>query len=335
MKNLMIILVLLGLLVSCQNHETTKQSPLPVIFDTDMGNDIDDALALAMLNNYMSESKLNLLGVVSSKKNIYSVEYIDILDTWYHHPGIPIGMTTKNRGPQDPTYTKKVAEMSDGGKKIFKRTLKENTKIPDAVDLYRELLSKAKDTSVVIICVGFSTNLSGLLQSGADQFSQLDGKDLVRKKVKYLSMMACNFDGSIQYREFNVVNDCDAARDVFDNWPTQIIVSPFEVGMQVKYPASSILHDFNEVKYHPLAEAYKSYMKMPYDRPCWDPTAVLYVMEKDSNYFSMSGPGIVKIDTACASRFVPDKEGNCRYLRLDSIQAKSVVKRLVEVVTMY
>ncbi|MCD6201175.1 MAG: nucleoside hydrolase [Bacteroidales bacterium] len=335
MKNKYVILVwlLLILLPSCHTSGTKEQSAPRIIFDTDMGNDIDDALALTMLNNYMSEGKLHLMGVILSKKNPYSVEYVDILNTWYGHPGIPLGMTLKNRGPQDPTYAKAVAELKENGKKVFQGTLPGYREIPGAVSLYRKLLARSPDTSLIIICVGFSTNLSDLLNSGPDAFSSRNGTDLIRQKVKYLSMMAANFDGIIQNREFNVVNDCDAARDVFDHWPTKIIISPFEVGIQVKYPASSIEHDFGKEKHHPLAEAYKSFMKMPYDRPCWDPTSVLYVMEKDSGYFTLSDPGYVKTDTACATFFVPEKDAKCQVLKIDSIQAKKITHRLVEVVT--
>ncbi len=335
MKNKYVLPVwlLLFLLPSCHTSGPGEQYAPRIIFDTDMGNDIDDALALAMLNNYMSEGKLKLMGVILSKKNRYSAEYVDILNTWYGHPGIPLGMTRKNRGPQDPTYAKAIAELKENGEKVFQGSLTGYRNIPDGVSLYRKLLAGSPDTSLIVICVGFSTNLSGLLNSGPDEYSTQNGKDLIRKKVKYLSMMAANFDGSIQYREFNVVNDCEAAGNVFDHWPTRIIISPFEVGIQVKYPASSIEHDFGKEKHHPLADAYKSFMKMPYDRPCWDPTSVLYVMEKDSGFFSLSGPGIVRTDTVCATHFVPEKDGKCRYLKTDSIQAKRIIHRLVEVVT--
>ena len=60
MKRLLLLLVSLILALSC------RQAPVPVIFDTDMGNDIDDALALAMLYRYVDEGKIDLLGIASS-----------------------------------------------------------------------------------------------------------------------------------------------------------------------------------------------------------------------------------------------------------------------------
>ena len=53
-------------------------------------------------------------------------------------------------------------------------------------------------------------------------------------------------------------------------------MSGFEIGIALPFPAERIEQDFAYVQDHPVAEAYRSYMKMPYDRPTWDLTAVLY-----------------------------------------------------------
>ena len=60
----------------------SEETPVKVIFDTDMGNDIDDALALDMLYKYADEGRITLLGITSNKEeHPASVEYIDILST--------------------------------------------------------------------------------------------------------------------------------------------------------------------------------------------------------------------------------------------------------------
>ena len=41
--------------------------PVPVIFDTDMGNDVDDAIALAMLHALESRGESKLLAVTVTK----------------------------------------------------------------------------------------------------------------------------------------------------------------------------------------------------------------------------------------------------------------------------
>ena len=54
-----------------------------VIFDTDIGNDIDDVLALDMLYKYMDSGRLKILGIMNNKDSQYSTEFIDIMNTWY------------------------------------------------------------------------------------------------------------------------------------------------------------------------------------------------------------------------------------------------------------
>ena len=66
-----------------------------------------------------------------------------------------------------------------------------------------------------------------------------------------------------------------SAKAVFERWPTPIVFSGFEIGRDLPYPAASIERDFGYVALHPMAESYKAYKKMPYDRPTWDLTAVL------------------------------------------------------------
>lgn len=323
----------------CTSHkkQATDKAPagerIPVIFETDIGNDVDDALALAMLNSYINTGRVNLLGVMYNKDNVYSGKFIDIVDSWYGHPEIPIGSVIHGKTKENPSYTKTIVGMTDGGKHLFPEHYSGDS-FPDAVKLYRQLLWKAKDSSVVIVSVGFSTNLARLLRTRSDHRIPLNGSELIRKKVRLLSMMAGCFNDTIE-KEYNIYNDVKAAYEVFNSWPTKIIVSPYEVGIQIKYPASSILHDFGYVKYHPVAEAYKAFMKMPYNRPCWDLTAVLQAIEPDSSFFTISSPGKIAVDTLTAkTNFTEVPGGNHRYLTVDSIQAARIKKRLIKIVTM-
>ena len=60
-------------------------------------------------------------------------------------------------------------------------------------------------------------NLAGLLETNADEFSPLDGLDLIKKKVKLLVAMAGAFPHG---KEFNIVSDVAAALSVSKAWPT-------------------------------------------------------------------------------------------------------------------
>src|ERR1700683_1534416 len=70
----------------------TSFSQVPVIFDTDMGNDIDDALALALLHALESRGECKIIAVTITKDNPWAAPYIDLVDTFYGRSNIPIGM---------------------------------------------------------------------------------------------------------------------------------------------------------------------------------------------------------------------------------------------------
>ncbi|MCF8346451.1 MAG: nucleoside hydrolase [Bacteroidales bacterium] len=322
------------------NSDPTSPEPLSIIFDTDIGNDIDDVLALDMLYKYLDQGKINLLGIVSSKDDHpYCAEFLDILNTWYGYPDIPVGVLYNGVSREDSIYrdhtkySKHVIELEVDGKPMFERTFEDYDNTPYSVDVMRKLLAQAPDTSVVIITVGFSTNISRLLNSEPDEYSSLSGKDLITKKVKYLSMMGGHYKKSEGLKEFNIYMDEASARNVFSNWPTDILASGFHVGLSILYPATSIENDFNYVDYHPLVEAYKSYLPMPYDRPTWDLTAVLSVVEMNQKYFGYSPPGKVSV-TPDEFIFEEDTAGTRTFLTVTPSQVIRVKERFVDLISL-
>ena len=73
MKKVAVLLISAVMLTAVSCSETLPQ-PQKVIFDTDMGNDIDDALALDMLYKYMDAGKVDLLAVMVNKEGDGPVE---------------------------------------------------------------------------------------------------------------------------------------------------------------------------------------------------------------------------------------------------------------------
>ncbi|MBD5225170.1 MAG: nucleoside hydrolase [Bacteroidales bacterium] len=322
---------------SCGNGNATSAddatTPMKVIFETDMGNDVDDALALDMLFKYVEQGDIELLGISSNKRDEGSMEYLDILTTWYGQPDIPLGYVENGVPCEDAVnYANAVYSMkASDGTPLFGRSHASDSHMQPSVTMYRSLLAQQPDSSVTIISVGFSTNLAQLLASGPDAASPLTGKDLVARKVARLVTMA----GDMAHPgvgEYNVIRDIDAARKVFAEWPTPVVTSPHEVGAAIEYPASSIENDFNWTDAHPVVEAYKAYLPMPYDRPTWDLTSVLYAVEGDGDYFTVSEPGEILVDSIGATSFRPSADGNRRYLTVDSGRAARVLDRFLTLI---
>ncbi|NDV80379.1 exo-alpha-sialidase [Bacteroides sp. 51] len=308
-----------------------QASAISVIFDTDVGNDIDDVLALAMLYNYQKQGKVNLLGITINKANAHAIPFIDIMNHYYGVKQTPVGFIgTDGPTPDDGKYLKPVVEARNKGKYIFKRKLHVDSKLPEAWKMQRKLLAGQPDHSVTIISVGFSSNLSRLLQSGADEYSPLSGYELVKKKVKLLSVMAGNFRDSTK-AEYNVVKDIPSATYVFAHWPTAMIVGGWEVGAAIKYPATSIENDFKQP--HPLELGYRSFLPMPYDRECWDLISVLVSVEGYQYGLSATTPGKVIANEKGGVVFVPGINGLQQYLVLDHQRKQELTDALVRAVT--
>ena len=183
----------------------------------------------------------------------------------------------------------------DNGQLRYPHKFRKGSDGPEATVVLRRALAAQADGSVVVVQVGFSTNLARLLDSKPDDVSSLDGKTLVRRKVRLLSAMAGNFAPAPRerFKEFNVVTDVGSAKKLFQQWPTPIVLSGFEVGNAILYPHRSIEQDYNYVPHHPVAEAYMLYGKMPYDRPTWDLTSTLYAirLERELVWPVGAGPG--------------------------------------------
>ena len=174
--------------------------PVPVIFDTDLGSDVDDAGAVAVLHALADQGEARILAMGLSVKHRWSAPCLDALNTYYGRPDIPIG-ALKGAGIDDGCkYAQAISNE-------FPHDLKSADDAPDVVTLYRQTLAKQPDKSVVLITVGFLTNVAHLLDSPADESSQLDGVGLVRQKVRSWVCMGGAFPSG---REYNLMRDAAA-----------------------------------------------------------------------------------------------------------------------------
>jgi len=329
----------LAVLCSCQgNNKAQLPDKTGVIFDTDIGSDIDDVFALQMVLNYARQDKYDLLGVVITKEYPRIVDYVDGYSRLNGFEDINIGYVYNSPALEQTRgcggYVCGTLDTIIDNKPVLpvKRTL--NKDIPEGYKMMRKALASRADGSVIIITVGFATNLARLLDSAPDEYSDLNGIELVKKKVKLLSIMSGTYNNdTFNNPEWNVLQDLDAARKVYNQWPGEIIASGSEVGVRILYPHQSVLNDYPNGEKHPLCISYKLYEKMPYDRPCWDLTSVLYVIEPEDSFLDISPRGKITVDETGYSRFTPSESGLHHYLILDQAKAPKVVNKLVQVCT--
>ncbi|HZF66381.1 MAG TPA: nucleoside hydrolase [Chitinophagaceae bacterium] len=216
----------------------SKERAVNIIFDTDIGPDVDDVGAVAVLHALADKGEATILGMLCNTTSEWGAPCLNALNTYYGRADIPIG-TLKSTGTSGDSpdwngfaYNRFIAEE-------FPNNLKSGLNAPDAIDVYRRILAKQQDNTVVIISVGALTNLRNLLLSKADQFSQLSGAELVQKKVKILSLMAGGYPKGKE-NDPNFMMDIDASIYVVNNWPGFIMFSGVEIGQPVKTGAKLI-----------------------------------------------------------------------------------------------
>jgi hypothetical protein len=306
--------------------------PVRLIFDTDICGDCDDVLALGMIHALQSRGQCQLLAVTISADHELAASFVNAVNTFYGRGEIPIGVVGK-AGVAEKSAFLALAEQKDGEHFRYPHRPNSQSPAPDATSVLRAALSAQPDRSVVIAQVGFSTNLARLLDSAADEHSPLSGLELVRRKVRLLSLMAGAFqpiEDNRHYLEYNVVKDVKNAQALAERWPTAMVYSGFEIGIALPYPAVSIERDYGYVPHHPLAEAYIRRNPPPHNRPTWDLTSVLYAVLSDRGYFDVSPRGRVIVEPDGFTRFEQGSNGNHVYLILRPEQTPRVLEALVQ-----
>ena len=290
-------------------------SQVKIIFDTDFGGDADDLGALAMLHNFVDKGECDLLAIMCWSTEQYAVPALDAVNRFYQHPNIPIGVRKGDTHFQDWSYSKPIVDH-------FPYELKYED-APEATSLYREILAKSEDQSIVVVTVGPLMNIQNLLNSKADSHSSLNGKELIEKKVKEFVIMGGQFPQGEKEWNFDG-NMPGVTRYVLENITVPIVFSGFELGVAIKSGAV-----FNDIyKGSPLYVGFRYFsehapwMKANFkgrilDNSTFDQTAVLYAVKNGvGTYWDKIEGGYCKADDTGGNIWVEGKLSNHSYLKL-------------------
>ncbi|MCL2346633.1 MAG: nucleoside hydrolase [Planctomycetaceae bacterium] len=325
-------LLMAGVMAIVTPENLQAKEPVKLIFDTDIGNDIDDTMAIAVIHALQNRGECELLAVTITKDNQYAAPMVSILNEFYGRPDIPVGIVKNGVTKEDGLYLGKMCHLkNEEGKPVFspKITPEMYAGLPDATTVLRKTLAAQPDRSVVMVQVGFSTNLLRLLESKADEISPLDGTALVKQKVKLLSTMAGAFVERLKtHAEYNIACDIPSARKMFELWPTPIVFSGYEIGETINYPAKSMQDDFGYTPHHPVQTAYGFYRGLENDQATFDLTSALYAVRPDRGYFGLSEPGDVSFDEKAITHFSPNPNGKSRYMTVTPEQIAQVREAL-------
>lgn len=320
------VLAILVLLSRTKVVAQSSKAKVNIIFDTDMGPDYDDVGAIALLHAMADKGECNILATVSSNKFRHTGPVLDILNTYFRRPNLPVAVV---RG-----QAAEIGAIQQWDSLLvtkYPHDLRSNDDAEDAVKLYRRILSKAADHSITIVTVGFFTNMANLLLSEPDEHSHLAGHDLVAKKVKELVSMAGCFDHRMgSFKEFNVKIDAPASQQVFDHWPGRIVFSGFEIGAAIFTGLPIVKSD---IKGSPVKDVFAWSIPLdPQDkngRMSWDETAVLFAVRGAGNYFDMVAGKIVSKADGSNSW---DKSGKDHYYLVQKMPVADITRVIDELI---
>jgi purine nucleosidase len=311
------LLLLAGLVSLSPRPSVAAGPPVKVIFDTDMASDVDDVGALAILHALADLGEAEVLAVGISSRNEHVGPCLDAINTWYGRPDIPIGY---QRGiqvgyPRD-SGDETESRYAEAVGKAFPHRLARSSDAPDAALLYRKVLAAQPDGSVVIVSVGFLSNLRSLLDTPGDAVSAWSGEELVRRKVRLWVCMGGKFpngrfdDGN---GEYNLRVDTMASLRALNDWPTPIVFSGFEIGARVF--TGERLRDAPQA--NPVRAAYLHFNGLK-DRQSWDQAAVLYAVRGAAGYWTESEPGLCLMHAQAGrggyNEWIPTPRKSHRYL---------------------
>ena len=207
--------------------------PVKIILDTDFGDDGDDLAAVAVLHHLADLGEVEILAIGQSNSRWDATAAIDVINTYYGRPDIPVGQVDHKTHEGDQ-YSSFLANNYEHDIDL------EN--VPKAVDVYRQALASASDQSVKFVVVGFKSNMLDFLNSAPDDISPLTGIELMRKKVILVADMAGKYPAGKAKDAYNFMNFDGAkktAKDYVKKCPVPMLFAGvrtggIKVGMRIR-----------------------------------------------------------------------------------------------------
>ena len=282
-----------------------------IILDTDIGTDVDDALALAVL---LGSKDVDLIGITTVYGDVRLRSQIAMNLCSMVNSEIPTYMG------EDKTISGREAWMSGSEGKNFKDLASFVPQATSAVDFLVDAVV-AQPKAIDVIAIGPLTNIARVIQSNQN----------FEKKVKRVWIMGGDFTQSRV--EHNFECDIDAARIVLESSvPITILDLPSSqktiIGM----------HEIEQIRNAPVFGTLLYSEIMSWIEPRnqdWtiphDPIAALALISPE--FFDTSATGRVRIDPDGLSYWNESPNGNVVLVK--PLHPESAVQKMIELITNY
>jgi hypothetical protein len=164
--------------------------PVGIIFDSDMGANIDNALALALLYGFDGKNEARVVSVSVSKSNLRAAAFCEVVGRFYSGAvsgafggfarTLPVGLSTDGKIPEDtPMLTVPLAKRNADGTPVYDSGIHKLNDTAEVSALIRNALTAQHDQNSIVVLAGPATNLVKVLDvPGA--------KELISQKVRIL-----------------------------------------------------------------------------------------------------------------------------------------------------
>lgn len=267
------------------------------IIGTDWWDDCDDAVAMRLMLRAAKKGQIAIKAIginaameksVCSLEGFLNLEGVENIPIGIDHNATDIGGTIK--------YQHRLAESA--------KKYSCNDDALDAVKLYRKTLSEAK-APLEIVEIGFLQVIAGVLLSEPDEYSSLNGIELVKQKVYKIWSMAGKWDeqGGLENNIFRTESSKNGANVLCAKCPVPITFLGFEIGCDVI--TGDILQDGDFL--HTVLCDYGA----DNGRESWDPMLCLLALigdEEKAGYKTVSGTASIQVNTG-KNFFSESKDG--------------------------
>jgi inosine-uridine nucleoside N-ribohydrolase len=295
-----------------------------VILDTDIGPDCDDTGALAILNLLCDEGACELLAVTHCTGSPFGAPTISAINRCFGRR-VPIGTC------KDPDFLSTGAALvyTPSVAREFPHDFPEGAEQPRAVEVLQDALACALDHSVTMVAIGPMNNLAAALAYEVC-------RELIESKVCRLVAMAGNFQPDNRFAEWNVEQDIPAAQRVLRDWPSPILLCPFEAGENILTGAS--LEKYSD---NPVSLSYRLHTNGSMLRPSWDLVTVIAAVLGEEALLPRSPFGRIGVTDKGETLFVSQPDGVHQYMQPSSnsfaltSQIESLLDRAASVMCMH
>ena len=334
---------------STHNSDEPAKAKIKLIYDGDIGPDPCDFSTLSMLHQYHNKGMIDLVGVIGETPDPYLASTFSIYNQLYGND-IPIGAF--NGRPGGVKFAKNISDRykfeirlvchQDQNKSIYEKFGNDKTKsaddVLDSVAMYRKLLSEAADNSITIYAAGQLYNFPALFESGSDQYSPLNGLDLLKHKVKEFVFMGGWFPNSAESPWYGLSKGAEynwwalGAKDVTKTTIQGLVATdkPITYVGAEQGPRILVGKELCQRlgRHHPTTEAYYLYKRiakvpadskdaapvLKFDNPAFDEMALYYAVEGIGKFFKRIR-GRIQIDKHGANTWIPG-DGKQSYLSI-------------------